>query len=544
VRIIGAGIRFDPKPFVCYELAVRNGTNKWKVVKRYNKFEELHNKLKKAIPSFEAQLPKKHVRALKHSLRSRTAVEYCSLMCVLFCFFLFLLSLQFFNNLDQQFIQNRKVELQTYLGQLMWNRTVQENVDMVHFLLPTPEDAKWAQGGSMTMAQGSTTPESSTNSFLQFFKNKDAPTPQTAQTPGTQQQSPALASARPALMMQHTMPAMHHSALNDAAAPDDDALFRSESSSHLAEAQSPGRGTRRPFASQEGANGTGSARPFHAASPPGSPLAVRPPAGTPSATRTYSADDTTTLPPSAGAAPPTSMPFQPPPSRGLFSSFTSSSSSSAASQPVGVATSAGNVVTPLGLSGANATPAPQSHAPSSSSSSTSSSASTASSMWEDKSLTDPLYLLVEEIFNLNGRGWVRRQATWVGKQLVRITMDDLVKARLNRGVESLLNEQALVSQIDWLTELIWPGGKLFEGKPPVTNEEKEALKIEALRLLKNSMPVAVRTLLGKEHCMDAMENLFEFLQMDVLLQHFAYSVLDSLVLELFPELDLVHTLAR
>jgi hypothetical protein len=32
--------------------------------------------------------------------------------------------------------------------------------------------------------------------------------------------------------------------------------------------------------------------------------------------------------------------------------------------------------------------------------------------------------------------------------------------------------------------------------------------------------------------------------MDVLLQHFAYSVLDSLVLELFPELDLVHTLAR
>jgi len=165
-------------------------------------------------------------------------------------------------------------------------------------------------------------------------------------------------------------------------------------------------------------------------------------------------------------------------------------------------------------------------------------------MWEDKSLTDPLYLLVEEIFNLNGRGWVRRQATWVGKQLVRITMDDLVKARLNRGVESLLNEQALVSQIDWLTELIWPGGKLFEGKPPVTTEEKEALKIEALRLLKNSMPVAVRTLLGKEHCMDAMENLFEFLQMDVLLQHFAYSVLDSLVLELFPELDLVHTLAR
>jgi len=151
-------------------------------------------------------------------------------------------------------------------------------------------------------------------------------------------------------------------------------------------------------------------------------------------------------------------------------------------------------------------------------------------------LTDPVYQLVEEVFNLNGRGWMRRQATWVAKQLVKMTLDKLIKSQLILTVEGLLSEKQLVENIDWVTELIWPDGKLFQPAPEPTAEEKKAARAAALAGILNVVPTRLRTLVGGEHCDRAIKNSFEFLQMEPLIQHFAYTVLDSLILELFPDL--------
>lgn len=86
-----------------------------------------------------------------------------------------------------------------------------------------------------------------------------------------------------------------------------------------------------------------------------------------------------------------------------------------------------------------------------------------------------------------------------------MTMDTLIKDQLNKQVDSMLNESTLTGYIDWITDIVWPNGKLFASKPPVTEEEKEQSKEEALKLLKASIPPAVKTLLGGDHCLEAMD---------------------------------------
>ena len=76
---------------------------------------------------------------------------------------------------------------------------------------------------------------------------------------------------------------------------------------------------------------------------------------------------------------------------------------------------------------------------------------------------------------------------------------------MTKQVGNVLNEQSLVAQIDWLTDLIWPDGKLFESRAAISDEEREEVKEEARRLLLASIPTGLRTLLGKEHCVAAVQ---------------------------------------
>lgn len=336
VRIIGAGIRFDPKPFVMYQLLVKNGDRyKWTIVKRYNKFEELHQRLKKAIPSFEAQLPKKH----------------------------------FFGNLDQQFIQNRKAELQTYLGQLLWNKNVQMNADLQEFLLPSPDDSKWQQQTPGSIASGSATPStgltaSSSFSFFGPSKPRLLDDPRTPPAGGQPKPKPKPSAThathhadRPALIAQHSLPTF--SALH---AADEEVNFDAPNADSRQALESPKR-TKIPF---------DPSNPNHQLtlpSPPTSPTATHKPA--PSQARTYSADD---------------ISFSHHPNRPHAHTMAPPTSTGAPPQPAA----------------------------------TDKSTRFFSTNWEDKQLTEPLLAIFEEIFNLNGRGWVRRQATWVGKQLVKV----------------------------------------------------------------------------------------------------------------------------
>ena len=356
VRIVGAGIRFDPKPFVMYTLLVKNGDSlKWSVVKRYNKFEELHNKLKKAIPSFDAQLPKKH----------------------------------FFNNLEQQFILNRKVELQTYLGQLLWNKNVQMNADLQDFLLPSAEDAKWAQQpGTNIIGPNNPSGLPSSKSFS-FFGAKGKVTADDSRIQPLLNSSPQANQdqSAPILMTTSFIPQHHsltlqpspsilqqanmQSSLLYSSTPEEDSVFTPSLT------DSPHRSTR----SGEPTSANTTNPPFN--SPPTSP---KPSSSTsqPPLTRTYSADD---LPTKAHSK-----------HRSHLSSTTNSNTSS------------------------------------------SEKANSIFSTWEDKQLTEPLLAIFEEVFNLNGRGWMGRQVAWVGKQLVKVNRQHKRKSCVRSTDEQTIHE--------------------------------------------------------------------------------------------------------
>ena len=115
VQIIGSGMKFDPKPFVAYQLAVKNGTLlgqivSWTMIKRYTHFQHLHSQLKRKMEGvFSAALPKKHL---------------------------------FSNQLDAEFIAQRRKELSTYLNQLLWNKEVLSSQELRHFLVPNEKDFK------------------------------------------------------------------------------------------------------------------------------------------------------------------------------------------------------------------------------------------------------------------------------------------------------------------------------------------------------------------------------------------------------------------
>jgi hypothetical protein len=51
VRITRAITQFDPKPYVSYEMHVRNGHFQWRIAKRYNRFVELHARVCSIITS-------------------------------------------------------------------------------------------------------------------------------------------------------------------------------------------------------------------------------------------------------------------------------------------------------------------------------------------------------------------------------------------------------------------------------------------------------------------------------------------------------------
>lgn len=151
-------------------------------------------------------------------------------------------------------------------------------------------------------------------------------------------------------------------------------------------------------------------------------------------------------------------------------------------------------------------------------------------------MSESLYRLIEELFDLNSRSFVRRQALWLGKQAVKLTANSMVTGWVRDTIGSAVSEQSITAQIEWMTDLVWPGGQFKTGGAAVTEEMKEATKAQAREMLLAAVPGPLQTLFGSGHCERSMERFFAFLQMEPLIQHFALSVLDMLVLTLFPEL--------
>jgi hypothetical protein len=159
---------------------------------------------------------------------------------------------------------------------------------------------------------------------------------------------------------------------------------------------------------------------------------------------------------------------------------------------------------------------------------------------DNRYVMGPVYDLMDEILLLKEHGWLRRQITWLLKQLMELAMDSRLNKVLNESVDSMTSEKALVECLRFLERQIWPNGELFKGRQPPSAELRAFYKTEALDRLLRSIPVAVKALVGKDAVEKGVRRLFLVCQIRPLVLHLAFTLADALVKELFHEARQQH----
>ncbi|XP_024533472.1 uncharacterized protein LOC9636552 [Selaginella moellendorffii] len=172
--------------------------------------------------------------------------------------------------------------------------------------------------------------------------------------------------------------------------------------------------------------------------------------------------------------------------------------------------------------------------------------------WNPPKVTVPLLNLVDIIFQLEGRGWIRRQIVWIAKQVLQLGMADAIDDWLLTQIQYLRSEDVIVCGIKRLQQLLWPDG-IFLIKHPkfqlsADNQAAPQLsfedELEAARrkmvvreLLQDQAPTALVSLIGRKQYMRCAKDIYSFLQSQVCIKQLAYSLLEKVLGAAFPELE-------
>mmetsp|Transcript_41430 Transcript_41430/g.66623 ORF Transcript_41430/g.66623 Transcript_41430/m.66623 type:complete len:1048 (-) Transcript_41430:109-3252(-) len=156
-----------------------------------------------------------------------------------------------------------------------------------------------------------------------------------------------------------------------------------------------------------------------------------------------------------------------------------------------------------------------------------------------KELMGHIYGMIDEIFELSRHGWLRKQVVWTAKQLLGMLYNSTMYRSIETTVTKYTSEQHLKKAIDGLNNLMWPEGKLYymhadyKDWVPPTPEEQERTQSKAVKLLILAIEDYV-PMLGRDYCIHGAAKFLEFLQVDALVQHLAYFLLDKLVANILP----------
>ncbi|RZC24850.1 hypothetical protein D0Y65_003846 [Glycine soja] len=92
--------------------------------------------------------------------------------------------------------------------------------------------------------------------------------------------------------------------------------------------------------------------------------------------------------------------------------------------------------------------------------------------WTPPNVSVPILNLVDNIFQLNKRGWIRRQVYWISKQILQLVMEDAIDDWLLRQIHWLRREETVSQGIRWVQDVLWPGGTFFlrVGTPQIISD--------------------------------------------------------------------------
>ncbi|XP_050079710.1 sorting nexin-25 [Anopheles maculipalpis] len=161
------------------------------------------------------------------------------------------------------------------------------------------------------------------------------------------------------------------------------------------------------------------------------------------------------------------------------------------------------------------------------------------------SIAEPLYALLGEIFDLGGVfRWLRKSLI----SFVQITYGQTINRQLRESITALFDEPMLHAYASAVLRSMWPGGASLQtgngGTSGIrllaagdrTEDEREMIMNAARSLLQDNIPELLCSLIGAQNARQGALKLFEVLQNPLYNKQLFYDLLETLMLELFPEI--------
>ncbi|XP_038706536.1 uncharacterized protein LOC120002048 isoform X2 [Tripterygium wilfordii] len=192
--------------------------------------------------------------------------------------------------------------------------------------------------------------------------------------------------------------------------------------------------------------------------------------------------------------------------------------------------------------------------------------------WTPPNVSVPLLNLVDKVFQLKRRGWLRRQVFWISKQILQLVMEDAIDDWLLRQIYLLRREETIAQGIRWVQDALWPDGTFFtrvgidqnkEDDPQLHHKPFQILSqfgsdkvsepcffeqqleaahraSEVKKMLFDGAPTALVSLIGHKQYRRCTKDIYYFTQSTICVKQLSYGILELLLVSVFPELrDLV-----
>ncbi|CAA2940964.1 uncharacterized protein LOC111388366 isoform X1 [Olea europaea subsp. europaea] len=186
--------------------------------------------------------------------------------------------------------------------------------------------------------------------------------------------------------------------------------------------------------------------------------------------------------------------------------------------------------------------------------------------WTPPNLSVPVLNLVDKVFQLKKRGWLRRQVFWISKQVLHLIMDDAVDDWLLRQIQWLRRDDVIAQGIRLVQDILWPNDTFFlrlniqtglngsqapgsqrstrqqsrtwASKQGTFEQQLEATRMasEVKKILFDGAPTALVSLIGHKQYRRCARDIYNFLQSTICLKQLGYGILELLIISVFPEL--------
>ncbi|GMH57490.1 hypothetical protein TrST_g3950 [Triparma strigata] len=156
-----------------------------------------------------------------------------------------------------------------------------------------------------------------------------------------------------------------------------------------------------------------------------------------------------------------------------------------------------------------------------------------------REVQEGIFDLVKELLSLDKATFLRGRMISVIRGLVNfMTSGSSFHKTLLKLHNQYLTGETISTGVKWVRELLWPKGEFKEAAPPYTLQEKVELEAAVANGLPALIPDTLTSVVGDELAEEGAKTLHEMIQNPLVLRSMAYQLLDLLLLEAYPDLNI------